>query len=201
MASNADIANRALQKLGEEAVASIFPPDNSKAARAINKCYAILRDNELSAHTWNFAKARTTLPALSVTPSFGFLYQYQLPADCLRILVVGNARQSLGLDVYRTGLEALYKVEGRKILTNLAAPLPLEYITQVTDETLFDSNFVEAFACKIAMETAFQITQNDNKKESLRRDYRRAIREALLSNAIEEPPEGLADDAFSLARL
>ena len=201
MASDVDIGKRALQKLGEDGITSIFPPDNLKAARAINSCWTILLENELRAHTWNFSKARTTLPADSAAPAFGFPVQYTLPADCLRPLVIGNQRQSIGLVDYRSGLENLYQIEGGKILTALTAPLALQYIKRVTDTSLFDANFVEAFACKIALEICFHVTGSDSKKESIRRDYKRAIREAVLSNAIELPPQGMADDSFVLARL
>lgn len=200
MASNTDIANRALQKLGEARVSSVFPPDALKSARAVNAAFDIVRDNELRAHWWNFAKARTTLPADTVGPDFGYVYQYTLPADCLRVRVVGNMRQSLGLLNYRTGLEKLYAIEGRKILTDLTAPLALEYTARVSDTSLWDACFVEAFACKLAEEICYEITQSDSRYESLRRDYKRAIREAVLANAIELPPEGLADDSFVLAR-
>jgi hypothetical protein len=200
MASDIDIANRALQKLGEARIASVFPPDNLKSARAVNAAFNIVRDNELRAHWWNFAKARTALPADAAMPSFGYNNQYTLPSDCLRVRVVGNMRQSLGLLNYRTGLEKLYVIEGRKILTDLTAPLSLEYSARVSDTSQWDACFVEVFACKLAEETCYEITQSDAKREGLRRDYKRAIREAVLANAIELPPEGLADDSFVLAR-
>ena len=200
MASDVDIANRALQKLGEARIVSVFPPDDLKSARALNAAFEIVRDNELRAHWWNFARARTTLPSDTAKPAFDFNFQYTLPADCLRVRVVGNMRQSLGLLNYRTGLEALYAIEGRKILTDLGAPLSLEYTSRVTDTTLWDACFIEAFACKLAIETAYELTQNDAKGESLRRDYKRAIREAVLANAIELPPEGFTDDSFVLSR-
>lgn len=200
MASDVQIANRALQKLGEARITSVFPPDNLKSARAVNAAWEIVRDNELRAHCWNFAKELTTLPADAAVPSYGWNVQYTLPADCLRVRVVGNMRQSLGLLNYRTGLEGLYTIAGRKILTSLTAPLPLEYTKRITDTSVWDANFVEAFACKLAEEICVEITQSDAKKESLRRDYKRAIREAVLANAIELPPQGMADDSFVLAR-
>jgi hypothetical protein len=200
MSSDVDIANRALQKLGEARIVSVFPPDDLKSARAMNAAFEMVRDNELRAHWWNFAKARATLPADVATPAFDFNFQYTLPADCLRVRIAGNMRQSLGLLNYRTGLEKLYAIEGRKILTDLAAPLSLEYTTRVTDTSLWDACFVEVFACKLAMETCYEITQSDSKSAMLRQDYKRAIKEAILANAIELPPEGLADDSFVLAR-
>ena len=200
MSSDVDIANRALQKLGEARIVSVFPPDDLKSARAMNAAFEMVRDNELRAHWWNFAKARTTLPADVATPAFDFNFQYTLPADCLRVRIVGNMRQSLGMLNYRTGLEKLYTLEGRKILTDLTAPLSLEYTSRVSDTSQWDACFVEAFACKLALETCYEITQSDSKSAMLRQDYKRAVREAVLANAIELPPDGIADDSFILAR-
>lgn len=198
MAADTDIANRALQKLGEARITLLT--DNSKAARAMNAAFPIVRDNELRAHYWNFARARASLASDSAAPAFGFNLQYTLPADCLAVRIVGNMRQALGLLNYRTGLEQIYRIEGRKIVTDLTAPLAIEYTTRVTDYTLWDAAATEAFATKLALETCEELTQSDAKKESLRRDYKRAIREAVIANAIELPPQGLADDAFVLAR-
>ncbi len=201
MSSDVVIANRALQKLGEDRVTAINPPDASKAARAIAACWDTVRDRELRAHAWSFARVLATLPADALPPPFNYSAQYQLPADCLRILVVGNMRQSLGLLNYRSGLEAMYRVYGRKIYTSLPAPLALEYTARITDTAQWDACFVEAFACKLALEVCEELTQNAEKKKLILYDYKEAISEALLANAVELPPEGLCDDSFVLARL
>ena len=61
MASEVDIANRALQKLGAESIVSLT--QDSENARACNLCYEPIRDAELRAHPWNFAIKRASLAA------------------------------------------------------------------------------------------------------------------------------------------
>lgn len=201
MTAAVDIANRALQKLGEDRISSVFPPDNVKAAKVLNACFNSIRDNELRAHVWSFAKADALLPADATAPLIGYQFQFQMPSDCLRVLVVGGMHAMPGMINYRTGFEQFYKIKGRKIQTDLPAPLALEYIKQVTDTTLFDACFVESFATKLALETCEAITQSGTKKEALRLDYKRSIREAVLSNVIELPPEPITDDSFVFSRL
>lgn len=199
--ADVDIANLTLQKLGENGIASLFPPDNLKAARELNKAYNPMRQAELRAHRWSFAKARVQLVADVATPVGNeFVYQYTLPADCLSVRVIGNTRQQIDVD-YKTGLERLYSIEGRKLLCNLTAPLLLVYTTDVTDTSLFDACFNDMFACRMGLQTCEVITSSDSKKESIRKDYRISKAEALRSGAIELPPRVIAEDSWVNSRL
>lgn len=199
MPSEVEIANRALQKLGEARIASL--EDNVKPAREMKAAFAIVRAAELRAHRWNFAIVRVNLPALSSVPAHGFNQEFQLPSDCLRVLEVGNVRLDLGGIDYRTGMESLFQIEGRKILSDLSAPLPVRYISDITDASLFDACFVDSFACRLAIETCEALTQSTSKKQEIKRDYMRSIRAAKLTDAIENPPEGMAATTLELARL
>lgn len=199
MPSDVEIANRALQKLGEARISSL--EDNIKAAREMKAAYSIVRNAELRAHRWNFAIKRVSLPALSSVPAHTFNQEFQLPSDCLRVLEVGNVRLDLGGIDYRTGMESLFQIEGRKILSDLSAPLPIRYVYEVTDSGQFDACFVDSFACRLAIETCEALTQSTSKKQEIKRDYMRSIRAAKLTDAIENPPEGLAASTLELARL
>ena len=66
MASNVQIANSALTKLGAARIMSLS--DNKKEAREINAIFELRRDHLLRSHNWSFAMERTTLPALDDTP-------------------------------------------------------------------------------------------------------------------------------------
>jgi hypothetical protein len=194
------IANRALTKLGATRIISFG--DDTKEARAITSLYDLVRDAELRRRKWRFSLRRTQLPALANSPDFGYAYAYQLPADCLSILSVGDVAPGVDLSDYRTGLDmGLYQLEGRTILTDLPAPLNLRYKARVTDATQFDLAFVEALAARIAMELAEDLTQSAAKREQAGADYRVALREAVAANAIEVAPEVLPDDSWLLARI
>lgn len=206
MASDVDICNLALTKLGAQRILTLT--DNNKAARSFNAIYALERDNELRAHFWNFATVRTTLPALVQTPAFGpYDTLYQLPTDpwCLQVIQVGmwapGSQRWLGV----TTEASPYKIEGRNILTNASlsqfGPMPLRYTARITDPAMFDSAFVMAFACRLAMEMAEDLTQNSGKRQLAQGEYKSAISMAMRANAIELPPDPLPDNGWLLARL
>lgn len=198
--SDVAIGNRALSKLGDARVTSF--DDASKAARALKACYEIVRDAELRRHTWHFSKTRAELPALADDPLFGYGHAYQLPADCLKVLSVGD--YAPGVDTsgtYRVGLDTSdYVIEGRKILTDYGAPLSLRYVARVTDPAQYDAGFIEALASRLAMEMANELSDSRSRKDDAREDYRQAIFEAVRANALEAPPVPLSDDAWLLSR-
>lgn len=200
MATKTQIANLTLQMLGEENTITNLT-ENTKAARAINGCYDIILDKTLRAHNWNFAIKRDELPALVDTPPFGYGQKYQLPGDCLRMVQVGQTRTLYSEFDYPAGDEMPYQIEGRLILTDFQAPLPVRYIYRVTDPAQFDACFVPVFAVNMAMQTCKHLTGSNTLKESLREDRKMFIREAKLMDAIENPPEPGAANSWLTARI
>lgn len=203
MASNVEIANRALTKIGANRIISLG--DNTKEGREANSMFNIVRDAELRAHDWRFAIKRKAVAALVDAPPFGYAYQYRPPADCLKLLQVGDWYPGADLTDYVGADTSEYAVETDGvtvvILTDYAAPLNLRYVARIEDPALFDSLFVEAFACKLAMELAEPITQSSTKRELATREYDRAVMMAVRANAIEKPPTKIADDTWLLTRL
>lgn len=191
MAADSDIANLALQKLGEERIASLT--EDSRNARSCLNCYANLRDSELRSHPWSFAIKRVILAPSPTAPAFDYLYKFGLPVDCLRALPPNDN----DLD---------WKVEGRFILTNAlrgsavlpagvstaAAQLALIYIAQITDTTQFDPMFDQALAALMAAEMCEELTQSNTKRDAAEKNYKFWIAEARKANAFEnlqgEPP-------------
>jgi hypothetical protein len=200
MASDINIANRALQKLGAASITSFN--DNSTAGRAMNLAYPIVRDAELRRYLWKFAIVRVNLPPVSTAPINGiFSLQYQLPAQCLRVLNVGDYSPGADTSDYRNRTVADYSIEGSLILTNIGAPLSLRYVQQITDPGKFDSAFAETFAARLAWETCEQVTQSGEKRKLAMTEYKQALMEAVRANALEIPPDFLPDNAWMLARI
>lgn len=197
--SDIQIANRALTKLGASRITSLT--DDVKQARAINSCFADLRDDELRANRWSFSMKRTTLPALSTAPTFGYANQYQVPADFLKIDMVDDRFPSPVMDNYIDSEVLDWVLEGEKILTDLSAPLKLRYVAQITDTGMFDPNFREALACRIAAEIAEDLTQSLPKRQQAWAEYDRAIFRAKRSNAIERLPIAMPDDSWVISRI
>lgn len=193
MASIVGIANRALTKLGEARVISLS--DSAKQAATINSMFDSVRDAELRAHVWSFAKARAALPALSTPPASGYSHQFQLPADHLRLLKVGQ------YPTYpRTSYSSFYALEGGRILINQPGPLSIQYCRRVEDPNLFDALFIEALACRLAVESCEALTQSDTKFNRLVQMYDRALRDAIRANAVERASEAIQDDTWLTSR-
>jgi hypothetical protein len=184
MASEVSIINRALIKLGAGTI--LLRTDNSAEARAMNAIFEDTRDAELRSHRWKFSIKRTTLSALVASPAWGYTYQYPLPADYLGMVQVNEYYVRTG-----TKQRAPWSVESNLILTELPAPLQLRYISRVTDTVQFDALFVDALACRLAMEACEILTQSDTKFQRVASMYKQSISEALRVDSIENPPDEL----------
>jgi hypothetical protein len=193
------IANRALQKLGASRVMSMG--DDTKNGRACHACYAALRDAELRAHGWKFATARATLAELDEAPAWGFAHQFEAPADCLRLLQVGESPAGDSLADYRSAPQPVFAYEGGRILTNLSAPLNIRYVRRVTDVSRFDPLFSEALAARMAVELADELTDSPSKASVAQGMYKDAIRQAVRVDAIERGAETSADASWMTGRL
>ena len=199
MASVIQVANRALTKLGSARITSL--DDDVKSARALKSCFDDVRDDELRAHRWSFALKRTSLAALSTAPSFGYQYQYQLPADFLKLDMVDDRFPQVTMDNYVNEELVDYVLEGGLLLTDIAAPLKVRYLAQVTDPNGWDPNFREALACRLAAELAEDLTQSNQKRQLAWEEYKQAISRAVRSNAIERIPVTYGDTPWILGRL
>tara|TARA_R110000824_G_scaffold30711_4_gene100763 strand:- start:2467 stop:3042 length:576 start_codon:yes stop_codon:yes gene_type:complete len=191
MASAVDICNLALQRLGAKSISSLN--EDSTAGRACNRIYDHARDSELRSHPWSFARTRVSVAAEATDPAFGYGKQYPLPSDCLRIL----PNDSTGI----LSTQDDWQVEGRKILTDDTSPIYLVYIKQITDESQFDSLFIELLVSRIAMDIAEAVTQSNKKKEEATSRYVNAQKEAKKANAFGRPPQVPPTDPWVTARL
>ena len=153
--SETSICNLALQLLGEKRIASLS--EDSRTARACNESYELIRDRELAAHPWNFARKRATLAASSTDPEFDFDKAFPLPSDYLDII---TPRDRNDLD---------WQIENHEgapaILTNDGDTLEIQYVARITDPAMFHTLFVYALAAALAEHLAETITQSNSKQE------------------------------------
>lgn len=163
--SSTEICNEALARLGEASISSI--DDNSVAARACKLHYEPVRDKLLRSHRWNFATTRAVLSQLSPAPLFGWDYQYQIPADCLRVLDINDTADG---DV----ITDEWVVEGTKILSN-ADTINLVYIARIETVGLFDDLFADALSCKLAVRLSESVRGTTGKTAELLEIYEQII--------------------------
>jgi hypothetical protein len=152
MASKVSISNLALTILGADRITSL--EDNNENARRLTAIYDQCLEDVLRAHPWNFALVRQGLARLATTPTFGYIYEYQLPGDCLRVIEVNDG----------TNLITDFKIEGRKLLTD-NTEVNIKYIGNITDPNQYTSQFMFVFATYLASIIAYPIT---NKPELLK---------------------------------
>lgn len=191
--SQVDICNKALTKIGSSRIVSLA--DGTKQANTLSAIWDMQRDVELAAHPWSFAMKRVELPALSTAPLYGWARAFQLPADFLRMVEVGEF-WSLYLP-NETG--EFFQIEGSTIVCDEASPLRVRYIRRVTNTGEFTALFAEALACRLAAELALDSTDSQSDRKSAWDEYETAISNARRANAIEKPPQRPVEDSWSLA--
>lgn len=148
------LGNRSLSKAGHyDFITSLT--DNTKAASLIAINYIPVLRAMLRAHPWNFATRRATLAPLVATPTWndnGEQY-FQLPSDCVRVL---NMQY----------LDDPFTVEGGMLYYN-GTTANILYTAFVSDPSLFDDLFSEAYTTMLAATIAPGLTDSEGKVDEL----------------------------------
>lgn len=159
MASEVDICNLALARLGDEAnVSSIDPPEGSAQAEHCARFYSIARDTLLESHAWRFSTRRDVLAALVANTS-GWRFAYAMPADYLRALAVlpsdAKGHESTEPFIVEMG------EDGAGVILTDQPDATLRYVARVTDTTRFPPLFVDALAWLLASHLAGPVLKGD----------------------------------------
>ncbi len=185
------ICNLALDHLNQEEITSIDPPNNDREV-VCARWYDNVRRATQRSHVWNFAKARAELAANSIAPLFGYSTAYDLPADFLRLLFIGND----AIDDYKQK----YELEGKQILLNDTTGIDIGYIKSVTDVNQFDALFVDLFALKLALRIAYKFTVKNTVIDRIKDLMIDAEYEAKGVDGQERPPKRIERSKFRNAR-
>lgn len=186
--SNVAVANRALQKLGARRIEALT--QDHPNARSMSAAFDQVRDAELRRYDWSFAIKRASVAADGDDPTWGDWNRYSLPNDFSRLMRDDESGQNVD-----------WRVEGLFILSKDAAPLEFRYVAKITDPNYFDALFVDAFACKLALECCEEITQSASKKAGLKADYDAAVADAKRVGSIEKGAVEFPEDEWLNARL
>lgn len=168
-ASDVSIANSALAKLGGDRISALT--DSSREAVLLNEQYEKVRDDLLRAHPWNFATKRATLATTTTPDEAKFDNTFLLPTDLIRILETDAQDME-------------WQREGATLVTD-ASTVDIRYTAKITDPGLFDDNFSEVLACKLAADICYALTQNATFRAQLMAEYTQRLREARSFNAQE----------------
>lgn len=192
MASNVQIANQALRRLGANAILSFADP--TAEGILVNDTFFEIRDDLLRDHPWNFASTRTSLAASATAPEWGFKRAFPTPEGFLRLLEVNDQ------STYEVKVEHIEGI-GTVFVTDLDAPLEILYLSKVDDPELYDPKFRKALALRCAVEWAEPLTATNSVLESVSVEFERALQAAKSADGQEGTPDQLAPNTWIRARL
>lgn len=178
MASDIEICNSALRKVGSSVIQSFT--SGSPESNAANDLYDVHRLKVLRSHHWNFATKRAKLARLAAAPEFGFTYKYQLPSDFIRVVSFHPDDQGF------SNIE--YKIESDDLHTE-AEDAYLRYIADIFDPNLMSPDFREALSLSLAVDFAITIADSNTLHETLRDEYQRLLLHTKSTDSIEDYPE------------
>lgn len=187
MATGVSICSNALLMLGAQTINDFNEPlDRAKLAANL---YPTVREGLLRAHPWNCTIKRALLAPDATPPAFGYANQFELPADFLRVLEVGQAGQQID-----------YLVEGRSILAN-AVSVELRYVYLNEVENTWDASLVELLTLAMAAVMAYPITQSTALADKMDAKLAMAKKVARAVDGQEDPPQTLGDERLYAARF
>lgn len=183
MASNVQICNLALLRLGEQSISNLDAPYTNERERKLAAIYSHWRDIEQASYPWAFCRKRVELAQTSSTPSFGWSYEYQLPSGYVSSPIVSDGSP--------------FQVEGDKLLSDQST-VYLGYTAKITDPTLFSPEFIELLVCRLALELSYSLTDSASLTASMFELYKKAELKARnlasLSRGTNPINEGLVND-------
>lgn len=184
-ASNTDVGNLALDALGLPPVNSIDAPQTNTEL-VLSRHYDESRRWTLRRGVWGFAKARATLAIDGASPLFDFSDRYKAPNDFVRLLQPAELIEpDVALFWYGP-----YEFSGGYLLTNSggAPQLNIRYIQDVTDVTLWDVDFPDLVATRLAYKCCMALTGDKELAKLLKGESEFSQADALATNGQENRP-------------
>lgn len=132
---------------------------------------------------------------LYVCPLFDWLFQIQVPSDCLRLFRVNyNTSDTTYALMYED-----YRYEGGLILINDSG-INMRYVSDLKDVKLMDSLLVEMIALQLAYDLCYKITQANDLKAEIKKEMQIARGTARFVDATEQPAESIDAQAWITSR-
>jgi len=193
MASETDIANAALTKIGASTITSFT--DGSKNANRIAIQYPFVRDDLLRRHNWNFATKQLKLARSSTTPVSAYDYAYPLPADWLRTISVSDSDSgSAGLP-FREEI-----VDNQRCILANSDQVYLRYIADASDPNVMPADFQWALIVALARSVAVSIANSNTMEDQLRSEADTALMRAKSSDGMGATPESRPRGSWATSR-
>ena len=206
------LANRALMNIGHSRLLTDAESDDSLEARTFRSVLTQSRQAVLAAVDWNFNSRRVRLAAADTTPQFDFLYQYPVPANCLRVTELFDLSSSsvvtaTSSDPFDDGMRWRVETIGetdeeytRVLVCDLPAPIGIVYLRDVTSLARWTPNALDALELKISARLAMPIAKKRELARDLSQDYDAKIALAASIDAREASDTRMPEGSWSAAR-
>ncbi len=181
------IVNLALSHLGAGRIANI--DEGSVEANAALTNYDAARQAVLRDFHWSFALRLEKLVRLPDAATGEYAYCYMLPADYLYALRLRGAHEAPEIDDRNV---TPFTIRGRNFYCDDDDP-QLEYVADVTDTSLFDPLFVEAFSYRLAAKLAMPVTGSDARCQYLMQWSSSLLDNAAATSQREQRDHGRAN--------
>lgn len=194
MSSKIAIINVAMRRLGQEPIVSLT--EGSRAANLASPHYDELLPVMTRSNQWNWATKRVELARSARTPVSTFDYQFFMPADNLRTVVVSAS------DLGVTDLD--YKLahddtDGDVLLTD-STQVFLTYVASITDPARMPPDFRYALSMAIARDLAYPLTSSAGIADRMDQAAQAAWMRAVSTDAIEDMPDRRPEGSWVQSR-
>lgn len=194
MASDVDICNVALGKLGAARISSIDNPqtDNEELCSLF---YPIVLNLMLERRDWTFLMKRAVNSTpLTDAPEWGYDKAFLKPNKTFRVIDV----RKNGFD--RVASSFQWRLESDLIVCD-ASTIYVRYISSDISTSNLSGVFVMAFATRLAAEMCIQITENRNLKADLLVESTMLIDEAAATDGLQGKHEQTHASSLQNARV
>lgn len=165
MATEIDICNLALARLGDAAtVSSIDPPEGSPQATHCAQFYPIARDAVIARHAWSFCTTRAALAELDEEPLTGWQFAYAPPSDAIEIISI--LTPEAGDDFSPQAYETESLTDGTEVIYANIEEAICRYKFQVTDPAKFPPLVVDTIASLLASHLAGPVLKGDKGRKA-----------------------------------
>ena len=145
--TDVQICNLALARLGDARITTLA--DATAQAQYCSLFYAQTVAELQADFDWSFCREQQNLSG-GTSPITGYSVKYSLPSDFIHALRVNgiDASENFGN----------WEIIGTELHTSFSGSISLDYISNITDETMYPAIFVEALSIKLAAVLAMPLT-------------------------------------------
>lgn len=161
--SPTSICNMSLARIGGVRINDYS--DNTETNKYAISCRLLYEQTAKSlmrSHYWRFARDRVQLSQDTVTPDFQWSYQYILPSDYLRIILLYD-----GSDLPQGRTYVSYEIEGQRLLID-ESEVYMKYIKWVESPASWDPLFIEVMVLMLAQKLVIPLAGAGKEAQALK---------------------------------